>query len=70
LSKVELEFTGTASFVIGTNKGPIEFTLHDLPLVKALVALLLKDPKPAPVTALHPNQSRSLKRRLKAIGGG
>ncbi len=70
MSKVELEFTGTASLVIGTNKGPIEFTLQDLSLVEELMGLLLRDPKPAPVTVLTPSQSRSLKRRLKAIGGG
>lgn len=70
MSRVDLQFTGVASIVIETNKGPIEFTLQDLSLVKELMGLLLRDPKPAPVTVLHPNQSRSLKRRLKAIGGG
>lgn len=70
MSTADLEFTGIASLVVETNKGVIEFEVRDLDTVRALVRVLVQGREPAPVSTMHPNASRSLKRRLKAVGGG
>lgn len=69
MSKIDLQLTGVASLVFETTRGPMEVTLQDLKLVTAVLRLLVSEPGDFPVTAMHANASRSLKRRLRAVGG-